>query len=203
MYPAYLYAIKPNGGLKWKFKVGDSFLLDHPPAIGSDGTVYVGSGNGYLYAIKPDGTLKWKYKTEEGIDVSSPAIGSDGTIYAGSLYLYAIKPDGTLKWKSLDSINIFSFCSPAIGSDGMIYVGGLSHGTGLYAISPGGALKWLFKTQDIIVFSSPAIGSDGTVYVGSDDGYLYAINSSSKGLAKSSWPMLLHDIRHTGNKSTQ
>ena len=41
-----------------------------------------------------------------------------------------------------------------------------------------GTLKWKFQTGDY-VRSSPAIGSDGTIYVGSEDGYLYAIGTSS------------------------
>ncbi|MCL5283436.1 MAG: PQQ-binding-like beta-propeller repeat protein, partial [Armatimonadetes bacterium] len=65
--------------------------VDSSPAIGADGTVYVGSEGYNLYAIKPDGTLKWKYQTG-GIG-SSPAIGADGTVYVGSAdhNLYAIK----------------------------------------------------------------------------------------------------------------
>jgi hypothetical protein len=53
------------------------------PAIGSDGTIYVGSFDHKFYAINPDGTEKWHFRT--GFHVySSPAIGTDGTIYIGS-----------------------------------------------------------------------------------------------------------------------
>ncbi len=159
-----------TGTLKWKYET--EYSVDSSPAIGSDGTIYVGSLDSYLYAINPDGTLKWRYQT--GGDVrSSPAIGSDGIIYVGSgdHYLYAINPDGTLKWKYQTGNWVSS--SPAIGSDGTIYVG--SWDNYLYAINPDGTLKWRYQTGDD-VFSSPAIGSDGTVYVGSDDNYLYAIN---------------------------
>ena len=60
-----------------------------------------------------------------------------------------------------------------------------------------GLLKWKFKTQGGIV-SSPAIGEDRSIYTRSEDHYLYAIYSNSKGLAKSFWPMFRHDVRHTG-----
>ncbi|HXK70393.1 MAG TPA: PQQ-binding-like beta-propeller repeat protein, partial [Caldisericia bacterium] len=40
---------KNNGTLKWKFKTDG--MVQSPPAIGSDGTIYVGSNDGYLYAI--------------------------------------------------------------------------------------------------------------------------------------------------------
>ena len=83
-----------NGTLKWKYPTGD--CVDSSPAIGSDGTIYVGS-NG-LYALNPDGTLKWKYPTRGYVINSSPAIGSDGTIYVGSNddCLYAIGTSKTV-----------------------------------------------------------------------------------------------------------
>ena len=81
--------------LKWKYTTGGGVYSS--PAIGSDGTIYVGSSDGDLYAINPDGTLKWKYETGYMV-CSSPAIGSDGTIYVGSGdgNLYAIYGSGTL-----------------------------------------------------------------------------------------------------------
>ena len=166
----YLYAINPNGTLKWKFQTG--YELYSSPAIDSDGTIYVGSDDHYLYAINPDGTLKWKFHTGDAV-FSSPAIGNDGTIYVGSTdhYLYAINPDGTLKWKFQTGYYVSS--SPAIDSDGTIYVG--SNDYYLYAINPDGTLKWDFQTGDGVP-SSPAIGGDGTIYVGSEDNYIYAIN---------------------------
>ena len=84
-----LYAINPDGTLKWSYAFGDTIYS--PPAIGADGIIYVGAHDG-LYAINPDGTLKWSYAT--GGKTSSPAIGADGTIYVGAgsaetNYLYA------------------------------------------------------------------------------------------------------------------
>jgi len=87
---SYLYAINPDGTLKWKFKV-DNAIVIASPVIAAEGTVYIGSRDGYLYAINPDGTLKWKFKTG-GMIHSTPAIDDKGTVYIGSDdgYLYAI-----------------------------------------------------------------------------------------------------------------
>jgi len=165
-----------NGNLKWVLKIGGS--NNSSPAIASDGTIYVGSGDGCLYAISPDGIIKWKYQTGNRID-SSPAIASDGTIYVGSRdgYLYAIKRDGSLMWKfqacSYGMVN----SSPVIASDGTIYVGTdtILGDNYLYAIYPNGTVKWKFKVSNIID-SSPAIGIDGSIYFGSNDHFLYALN---------------------------
>ena len=68
------------------------------PAIGSDGTVYVGSWDSKLYAINGKSGVKlWEFETGDGV-FSSPAIGSDGTVYVGEggrggKKLYAIKTD--------------------------------------------------------------------------------------------------------------
>ncbi|MEN3041771.1 MAG: PQQ-binding-like beta-propeller repeat protein, partial [Fervidobacterium sp.] len=103
--------------------------------------------------------------------------------------------------------------SPAIGSDGTIYVGSsdyyFSEYSYLHAINPDGTLKWKYQTGGLIS-SSPAIGSDGTIYFGngtiirvgsryeSGSGKLYAIQSSSFGLANSPWPKFRRDSRNTG-----
>ena len=66
----------------WEFKAGDS--VSSSPAIGSDGTVYVGSGDNKLYAINgKTGVKLWEFETGRGV-YSSPAIGSDGTVYVRS-----------------------------------------------------------------------------------------------------------------------
>lgn len=85
----YLYVLKRDGSLKWKFKTSD--VISSEPTIGADGTVYVGSHDKNLYAINSDGSLKWKFIADSSIE-SSPAIGIDGTLFVTSSYgtLYAI-----------------------------------------------------------------------------------------------------------------
>ena len=84
---------KKPGTVLWEFETGDA--VDSSPAIGSDGTVYVGSYDKKLYAINGKSGVKlWEFETG-GAVTSSPAIGSDGTVYVGSVdkKLYAIKTD--------------------------------------------------------------------------------------------------------------
>jgi hypothetical protein len=87
----YLMTINPDGKTRWEYDMGSSIYYSSP-AIGSDGTIYLGDGgDDKVYVINPNNTLKWEYKTNYPI-FSSPAIGSDGTIYIGSNdnYLHAI-----------------------------------------------------------------------------------------------------------------
>ena len=168
-----LYAMFPNGTVKWKCQVED--LIEAGPAIAKDGTIYVGEciPPSNLYSISPDGIINWKYQIGDDLQ-SSPAIGEDGTIYigdGGNWGIKAINPNGTLKWKYKTNMIVYS--SPAIGDDGTVYCG--SHDNYLYALFPNnGTLKWKYKTGHWIR-TSPCIGDDGTVYCVSLDGYLHAV----------------------------
>jgi len=158
------------GDILWKYQTGGQ--VHSSPALGADGTIYVGSDDSRLHAINPDGTPKWTYAAGD-IIFSSPAVGADGTIYVGSndKNLHAINPDGSLKWTYATGGAIMS--SPAIGADGVIYVGSADYA--LHAIRPDKSFKWKYQTGSV-VDSSPAIGIDNTLYVGSRDGCLYAID---------------------------
>ena len=100
------------------------------PAVGPDGTIYVGHCDG-LFALDP-ATGKYKWGVGMSEVVGSPAVGKDGTIYTGSAdgKLHAIAPDGTEKWavKTKGQLN----SSPAIGADGTVYA--MSDDGYLYAI---------------------------------------------------------------------
>jgi outer membrane protein assembly factor BamB len=178
-----LFAICPNGTLKWKFIF--SGWCESCPAMDENGIIYIGTSMGdpnYFYAIYPNGTMKWRYWIGGIIDIkSSPVIGTDGTIYfscGGDYppigYISALYPNGTLKWSYQTNHVVYS--SPAIGNDGTIYCG--SHDTYLYALYPNnGTMKWRYKTGDWIR-TSPCIGDDDTIYCASWDGYLYALFSN-------------------------
>jgi outer membrane protein assembly factor BamB len=172
----YLFAIYPNGTIKWKYKTG-GLIWRNAPAIDEDGTVYIGTWDCKIYAFNPDGTLKWKSKGTSGSISVSPAIAEDGTIYFGTLWgmgsgghIYAMYPNGTIKWNYKTGYAVNS--DPAIGDDGTIYIGSCDNF--LYAMNPDGTLKWRFKTGDW-VNAHPAIGDDGTIYISSYDNTLYAL----------------------------
>ncbi len=177
-----LYAIKPDGGVKWSYQSGN--WIWSSPAIGPDGTVYAGSYDNYLYAINSNGTLKWRYNTGGFVD-SSPAIGIDGTVYVLSYSgdLYALLPDGRLKWTQPVSGTFGNSSSPAIyvvNDSIVIYV---SSGMMLYAIVDLEIQPLMWWTRVIsdfpFQFSSPTVSEDGTVYVGaikSGDGSVWAFS---------------------------
>ena len=198
-----------DGQLQWQYSAGDENGADpnagwrqfNAPAIASDGSIYVGSGNGSLYAFSSGGQKQWTFATGGAVN-ASPAIAPDGTIYFGSedKNLYALTPTGTLKWKI--DLGAPMGSTPAIAADGTIYVANgsifpIPTGGQLYAVSPDGAVKWMADPKGGTL-NSPAIGSDGTIYVGAWFGTVYAIPASGGGLAPSPWPKFHHDNGNSG-----
>jgi outer membrane protein assembly factor BamB len=165
--------IRPPDTLRiWRLQLADSNpSMISSPAIGTDGTIYVGSSDNSLYAVNTEGSIKWSYPTGSSVE-SSPAVAPDGTLYFGSndRYVYAVNVDGTLKWRYLTTSYVRS--SPAIATDGTVYVGSSNC---VYALNPDGTFKWRYTTEGS-VSSSPCIAADGTVYVGSYGDSLYALN---------------------------
>ena len=164
---------KTAGTVLWEFEMVSGGYSS--PAIGLDGTVYVGSHGNKLYALSgKTGVKLWEFEMGDRV-YSSPAIRADGTVYVGShdKKLYAINGKSGAKLWDFETGG-FVGSSPTIGSNGTVYVG--TEDGKLYAINGNSGVKlWGFETGERVK-SSPTIGPDGTVYVGSLDNKLYAIN---------------------------
>jgi outer membrane protein assembly factor BamB len=177
--------------LKWKGATMGT--VSGLPAVGADGTVYVGSNDHNLYAFAPDGGTRWTFATGGNINNPAPAIGANGslTVPCSDTNIYNVAADGGRRWAFSTGSDMTS--SAAIGGSGTIFIGGGVAGSsgalpssllGL-SLSDGGLLFSSLAGAD--VSTSPAIGVDGTVYFGSGDNKLYAI--SSTGTAK--WSLSL------------
>ncbi|HNS33390.1 MAG TPA: PQQ-binding-like beta-propeller repeat protein [bacterium] len=104
---AYLCGFNPTTG-NYRLHVGLSGSTYSTPAIGSDGTIYLGVSwqtthfTYYFYALTPryannyDFVVRWSYLVGHEMS-ASPALGSDGTAYIGTKdgYVYAIYTENT------------------------------------------------------------------------------------------------------------
>jgi outer membrane protein assembly factor BamB len=192
-----VYSLNPDGSQHWKFELGSDYF-DSAATIADDGTVYIGCWDGKLYAINgDDGSLLWSYmdpeiQSDNALIVASPAVGPDGTIYFASYagYLYALYPDGQQKWRYEPAIgfsNEVSDLSPINGSPVLNHSGdtvyfGNDNGT-MYAVDTAtGTRNWFYLVPDFLanngVTSAAAIGLDGSIYFCSENGFIYALNST-------------------------
>jgi outer membrane protein assembly factor BamB len=169
-----LYAISPAGQVLWQADAaafGAVFGMRSSPAVGADGTIYLGTADGDtktpLIAVSGDGTVEWMFEPQN-------------------------LPEG------VEPTHFDIYSSPALGSDGTIYFG---HEIGrVYALDPeDGSMQWMVETEAGITWSSPAVAADGTLFVADLSGRLYAIATASKGLlAGAPWPRYRHDNGATG-----
>lgn len=199
-----LYVIEDQGdsaALRWTFSTG-AFIRSTPAIITVTENgfqrrlIYFGSGDGNFYALEDQGDkagLRWTFPTGSFIK-SSPKIFNQ-TVYFGSSdgHLYALFLDGTRKWQypRTDERPIGAVEStPVIGEEGdetVIYFG--ANDGSLYKLEedPEGEMSegWRFNEYDARplgpIRSSPvrrAVGEEWLIYFGSDDGTLYAVDSS-------------------------
>lgn len=168
-----LHAVTKDGVERWHHAAG-SAVSNTSPAIGDDGTLYVGAPDQLLYALNPDatGSEKWRYSPGAAI-LSSVAIGPDGTLYFGTTdnQLFAVTREGRDKWKYLADDLVVA--QPTVAADGTIYFGSL--GGKFHALNPDKTEKWTAAIGDAIV-SAAAVRADGTIIFGVYDGSIRALN---------------------------
>ena len=83
-------AAQEPGTALWTFKTGG--IVHRAPAIGSDGTVYIGSSNAKVHALDGEsGVKKWEFTG--GTWAGTPTLSGNGTIYMGTdnSNIYAIQ----------------------------------------------------------------------------------------------------------------
>ena len=179
----YLYAVNPNGTLKWSYYTGGP--LQSSPIMDSSGSIYFGAGFN-VYSIGDagyKGYSKWLFPYETTANVySSPALGSNGNLYVGSDdgNVYAINSfTGKEEWVYDDlSVNPI-YSSPTIdGSDNIIVCNGSSmNGVLFYLNKDNGNKLWDLSFNPINVgpFYNTCAVMDDVIYL-STVSYLYAVN---------------------------
>jgi len=174
-----------NPKVLWSYK-GRNRLVS-TPAIGTDGTIYLGHGRNPLCAIEPsDGDEIWCTTRNLGTfaDRSAPAVAADGTIYIGGRDndLWSVAADGKTQWTFHIQTDGDVTTSPVVGDiDGLVYMGSDSLSAGyFYAMRPGPVADpaWLNILGGGLRNVSPALSHDGTVvYVTSSGVRLHAIDA--------------------------
>jgi large repetitive protein len=170
---------------RWSFHPAGGSSWHATPAIGRDGTVYVGFSTdngspdamGRLYALQAptsgiEPQVLWSVDLGPGRQTSSPVLGPDGTIYAlgGNGLLTAITPAGQVRWTVQTGPVLKS--SVALGPGGMVYVPSMNGK--LYAVAPPvdgrsetGTIRWVFRFGEYpgvkapVITHSPPAGADG------------------------------------------
>ena len=151
-----LFAINPNGTLKWVYRIdtGVHYTKPSPITIAHDGTILFSSY--YPYAVNPDGTRKWS--SSFGYTFSTPILYND--------YIYGLGTAGGLRIVSLINGEMISDWVNVTGSPDIQPIIGNS----IYAGSPlksinllTGVTEWEYNLTSINP-NSISYGSNNTIY---------------------------------------
>ncbi len=168
----WVYAIRSaDGSIAWR---SGAISAMYNPAVGDDGSLYVGSTNGKLYSYSASGSLNWTFQMQSKV-TCAPALAKDGTIYIGSqdMNLYALDPTGQMKWLHRTGGPIYS--APTIDGGGRV-VFGAWRGK-LCSLDPvDGTLEW-YRSLGAAIYAPPMLDSSGAIYVVSIDGTITKYNS--------------------------
>jgi outer membrane protein assembly factor BamB len=163
----YLYAVSPNGGIRWKYATNRRTASS--PALTAEGTIITIDYDNYIYAILPDGSLKWQKQIDANVGYDM-AVDINGTIYLITENgLISMSSEGDILWDFAVSGGV-SY-RPAVGKDHTIVFGGRDGF--VYALNPDGTEKWKFETGDALA-STPTLDARGHVYIGGCDNFLYS-----------------------------
>ena len=165
-----------------------------PPAVGADGTLYVGSWDGFVYAIR-DGAVQWNAPVD-GQVYGACAVGPGGEVLVGTRAgrVYALTSAGGPIWDRKLGDGVYG--TPAIAEGGVCFVG--CNDNRLYALDlTSGEVAWRERVgRDIR--SSVALTDDGTILAASWDWSLYAFEGGAGGPADAPWPQFHRDAARTG-----
>lgn len=195
------------GRLRWSFKAGS--MLACSPAVGPDGTTYVGCRDGKLYAVDAAGALRWTADTGGPVD-AAPCVHPDGPVVFGSYdgVVRALDPGGSERWR-LD-VGAPVMTTPCVDVAGHLWFGA-DDGV-LRAVSVEGRVLARVTISDLVaaspicagdavlvagedlygtdgtrvrgvarepVVAAAAMGADGSAYYGSWDGNVYAVKDGA------------------------
>ncbi|MFN2414319.1 MAG: kelch repeat-containing protein, partial [Pyrinomonadaceae bacterium] len=190
--PAAVYAINPDGTLRWRYESPNSTNLgvEAPPSVDAAGNVYVMSNAEGLLALDVGGSRRWA-RGDIGVQGSWAAlgVGPDGTVYmagepAQGRGPKAFNPDSTLKW-SRDDLGLSNYLNGvALSADGAtVYRAGRGKVQALYAAT--GATRWesTLAGTDEDFGGSPALASNGMLYLMGEAGKVYAVSAGDGSLA--------------------
>jgi outer membrane protein assembly factor BamB len=169
-------------GVKWRVELETNPLavLNSYPTIGTDGTIYYGTGRdtGFLHAISPDGYEKWRLEIS-GCVSTAPVLDVNGHIYfpGNRGGLFCADTDGNLLWAIGETnpgggSDVYTDC--VVGPDGTIYTGCIVGSSHAYycALNPDGSERWRKPLSGWPAQYPAAIGQNGLIYIADESDLL-------------------------------
>jgi len=165
-----LWALEPDGTLKWRFSANVEGSPYASPFAFTD-KIFFSAGN-RLFCLNESGIELWNFTADSKI-TNSPVVGDNKIFFSTERSFYALNLNGEIIWNRSFNGTI----SNAVLSGGLVCLGG-KNGVSCFN-STDGELMWEFPTEGK-VDSTPAI-REGRIYFATNTQYgtLYSLNLST------------------------
>lgn len=170
-YQAETVFVSSEGAGVW-----EEFLSS--PALGDNGTIYIGNENGRFYALNSRGNIQWGFPdttTQNAFSTSAALDGNFIYIAGEDNFLRKLQDNGTAATELWNyHLNNDVNSSPVILPDGRVVV--IDDSGYVTCLSSTGSLSWQYFS-DAAPGSSPAVDAQGNIYFGTDQGDLIALSA--------------------------
>lgn len=161
-----------TGVIKWTYPIAKA-TYGGGPAVGKDGTIYVGAQGTTQYAVKPDGETKWSFETCGNVE-AFPAITSNNLVYFAAngtvATLYQVNGNtGENNWSKELAGGTSS--AVAVDADGNVYV---ATNSGIWSFTESGTERW--HLADINITERGAFAINGTTLYAALKGVKSVVN---------------------------
>ncbi len=177
-----LYAVNPDGSLKWEHKCEGTPC---PPLLDDKGNLYFSDVRKGFHSLDKDGNVRWSHELEDDM-WETPVMGKDGKIYGGQSDGNVCCWDpatGKMEWQVKTNWTIDS--SPLVTSRGDIVVG--NQDGNLYCIdTKEKKLKWKFESGGFEMKNPVQNDMDNIYAVGKN--HIYCVNPDGLPLWKKEMP---------------
>lgn len=185
-----MFALRPNGTLKWQFSQNPPAFILLGPNVGPDGNVYaVATGGMGIFSFTPAGARRWAVPEAYNRPIVTLQEIVFGPLAQSRLYFHA---NSHIRGLELDGTQVFTIPESlstsegdqqlATGPDGTLYTNTFSaigSGLALRAFDNNGNVLWsVFDdfSDSSNFLSTPDVGPDGVIYDGRNLAELYAVN---------------------------
>lgn len=190
-----IYAVNcRNASKTWECRIEGAVLT--MPSIGTGGLLLIGTNQKMLYAIEQNGQIKWQQRLDSPI-VASPVTTINGIVVScteGGLVFAHNLGAGTRLWVRKTEGRIRG--TPVIGANDVVY---LASDNILWAIDLDEGREVWTHTCSSYIDSALLLDDDGLLYAGTGDGTVFAMYTTSGGLAASSWSVFGGAATHPGS----
>lgn len=162
---------KASDDLNWNFTTRDK--IDSSPALGPEGNIYVGSGDGRLYSINSEGEKNWSFHTSFLFSIEEHmediANNLDEKTISDNLRTGYDEENYTLHEDQWISISVVE--------EGEVWQVKDEHGGPNHDIIKENGKLNIYDAK-VGIDSSPAVDAEGNVYFGDTNGYFYSLDSN-------------------------